>query len=155
MRALRVNSKILQSFFSSVVEQLSENHSKITFRTLYESFFSCIDLDLIRFFKKTNLNANLKIRKSKKNDLDYNKVIKIHMEDIYITRYVTIFVCLFTGKISWWPVSYTFCDACCSWTSSTDEFFIEWNASAICSWTSCHVTAFLCVPLLYFGYCEV
>ena len=39
---------------------------------------------------------------------------------------------------------YLFSDACCSWTSSADELFLERNASTtICSWTVCHVTALI------------
>ena len=41
----------------------------------------------------------------------------------------------------WWLERHHFCGACCSWASSADELFLEWNAfAAICSWTVCHVT---------------
>lgn len=41
--------------------------------------------------------------------------------------------------------------SCCSWAMSSDELFTERNTSTTtCSWTVCHVTALIYVPLNIF-----
>ena len=45
-----------------------------------------------------------------------------------------------------------FCSACCSWTSGTDELFLEQNVAAticLCLWAVCNVTALIAFHYIY------
>ena len=55
-----------------------------------------------------------------------------------------------TSSVEWWLERYRFCDACCSWTKSADELFLERNVSAtICSWPVRHDTALIVFNILH------
>ena len=70
-----------------------------------------------------------------------------NLHTLFLLSY--IFILYSPQTFEWWIERHNFCGACCSYTSSANKLFLEWNASAtICSWTVRHVTAV--IAFLYF-----
>ena len=121
----------------------------VSFKFLFDfSLFSRLFADSLATTDSSNHRCNSGIQLQVK-DIWY--VIFQHSDVLHtLPEFSYIFLLQSPQTVEWRLQGHHFSDASCSWTSITDELFLEQNASAIiCSWIARHVTALICDPLLH------